>query len=237
MTDQMLLNECARDRTFSKYSCVILDEVHERSINTDLLLGLTKEGIISNRELKVVITSATMDPEMFFRHYSGDGVQVATLDIPGRTFPIDIKWETCPVDLSRAYLQSVQKKTEDILRKTSKGDILVFVATPADTDTLCERLNSKVNDIDVYQLHGRLQVEDQRKIFEAGAKRRVIFSTNCAETSVTVPGIKYVIDSGVAKEMKYNPLQNSSSLEIQKINQSSAKQRAGRAGRTEPGVC
>ena len=237
MTDQMLLNECAKDRNFSNYSCIILDEVHERSINTDLLLGLTKEGLATNKELKVVITSATMDSEMFFRHYSGEGIQVVKLDIPGRTFPIDIKWGKCPVDLSRGYIQAVQSKTEEVLRKTTRGDLLVFVATPADTDILCERLKAKTNEVDVYQLHGRLQIEDQKKIFETGHRRRVIFSTNCAETSVTVPGIKYVIDSGVAKEMKFNPLQNSSSLEIQKINQSSAKQRAGRAGRTEPGVC
>ena len=237
MTDQMLLNECVKDQAFSRYACVILDEVHERSINTDLLLGLTKDALASNKKLKVVITSATMDSNVFFRHFLDDGIRVTKLDIPGRTFPIDIKWEPCPVALGRGYLQSVQAKTEEVLTTTTRGDILVFVATPADTNALCERLKVRTSEVEVYQLHGRLQIEEQRKIFNTGPRRRVIFSTNCAETSVTVPGIRYVIDSGVAKEVKFNPVQNSSSLEIQKINKSSAKQRAGRAGRTEAGVC
>ena len=239
MTDQLLVNECVKDPNFSKYHCVILDEVHERSINTDLLLGLSKNGLKNNPDLKVVITSATMDPKLFFAHFEdqGSNVSVETMDIPGRTFPIEIKWTEQDIDTSRDYLSAALRKVEEILETTQRGDILVFLATPADTDHLSSKLRDRNSVVESLQLHGKLQIEEQKKIFEPGAKRRVIFTTNCAETSVTVPGIKYVVDPGIAKEKKFDPKRNSSSLVVQKINQSSARQRAGRAGRTEPGVC
>ena len=239
MTDQLLVNECVKDPNFSKYHCVILDEVHERSINTDLLLGLSKNGLKSNSDLKVVITSATMDPMLFFAHFEdkGSNVRVETMIIPGRTFPIEMRWMAQDIDTSRDYLSASLKKVEEILETTQRGDILVFLATPADTDHLSSKLRERNSVVESLQLHGKLQIEEQKKIFEPGAKRRVIFTTNCAETSVTVPGIKYVVDPGIAKERKFDPKRNSSSLVVQKINQSSARQRAGRAGRTEPGVC
>ena len=237
MTDQMLVNECVKDPNFTKYNYVILDEVHERSINTDLLLGLAKDGLKTNPNLRIVITSATMDPKLFYQHFEDANTSVATLKIPGRTFPIDVKWISQNIDVSRDYLRSSLRKVEDILERTDRGDVLVFLATPADTDQLATALAASHPSVDSLQLHGKLQVEEQRKIFEPGSRRRVIFSTNCAETSVTVPGIKYVVDPGVAKEKKFDPVRNSSSLVVQKISQSSARQRAGRAGRTEPGEC
>ena len=239
MTDQLLVNDCVRDPDFSKYHCVILDEVHERSINTDLLLGLAKNGLKTNPDLKVVITSATMDPKIFFAHFEEreSNIKVETKIIPGRTFPIEMNWTNQSIDTSRDYLASSLKKVEEILESTQRGDILVFLATPADTDLLSNRLRQRNSHVESLQLHGKLQIEEQKKIFEPGVKRRVIFSTNCAETSVTVPGIKYVVDPGIAKEKKFDPVRNSSSLVLQRINRSSAQQRAGRAGRTEPGVC
>ena len=239
MTDQLLVNECVKDPNFSKYDCVILDEVHERSINTDLLLGLSKNGLKSNPDLKVVITSATMDPKLFFAHYEdkGSNVRVETMIIPGRTFPIEMRWTEQDIDTSRDYLSASLRKVEEILETTQRGDILVFLATPADTDHLSSKLRERNSVVESLQLHGKLQIEEQKKIFEPGPRRRVIFTTNCAETSVTVPGIKYVVDPGIAKEKKFDAKRNSSSLVVQKINQSSARQRAGRAGRTEPGVC
>ena len=237
MTDQILVNECVEDPNFTKYQCVILDEVHERSINTDLLLGLTKTGLKNNPHLKLVITSATMNEKLFYDHFRSDETKVAMMSIPGRTFPIEVKWQHQEVDVTSNYMNKALIQVEQILEDTDRGDILVFCATPADTDNLATKLKMRNTRVESLQLHGKLQIDEQRKIFERGHQRRVIFSTNCAETSVTVPGIKYVVDPGVAKEKKFDPVKNSSCLVVQKISQSSAKQRAGRAGRTEPGVC
>eukprot|EP00092_Neocalanus_flemingeri_P010139 GFUD01010926.1.p1 GENE.GFUD01010926.1~~GFUD01010926.1.p1 ORF type:complete len:1441 (+),score=302.82 GFUD01010926.1:406-4323(+) len=178
-----------------------------------------------------------MDPTLFYDHFLEENTTVTKLQIPGRTFPIDVYWANSKVDTTRNYLDAALKKTEEVLNTTSRGDILVFLATPADTDQLANKLKLKNKEVESLQLHGKLQIDEQKKIFESSTKRKVIFATNCAETSITVPGTKYVIDPGVAKEKKYDPLRNTSSLVIQKINKSSAKQRAGRAGRTEPGVC
>ena len=187
MTDSLLLKECVKDPNFTKYNCVILDEVHERSINTDLLLGLAKIGLQDNMRLKIVITSATMNSKLFLKHFQDSDVTVQTITIPGRTFQVVLKWSPSNIDVSSDYLQTSMKKVEEILACTPRGDILVFLATPAETDKMARKLSQKNPFVDSLQLHGRLQLEEQKKIFEPGSRRRVIFSTNCAETSVTVP--------------------------------------------------
>ena len=258
VTDQVLVNEAVVDRSLTAYACLVLDEVHERSVNTDLLLGLVKEILAARADFRLVIASATMNSQIFLDYFCGWPKEV---NIPGRTYPIDFFYEEGEVSVSPSvYMTEALAATRDILATTDEGDILVFVATPGDTDTLCSQLKAKNPDVCCLQLHGKLQVEEQRKVFEQYDQRKVVFATNCAETSITVPGnlstfknilaykdfvhnfpsvagIVFVVDTGVAKEKQFDPIKNVSSLRIQSISQSSANQRSGRAGRTQPGVC
>ncbi|XP_063398977.1 uncharacterized protein LOC134683600 [Mytilus trossulus] len=209
MTDHMLLNECLKDENFSAYSCIIVDEAHERSIYTDLLLGMIKKSINNRPDLRVVITSATIDPAVFVDYF---GI-CPVLSVSGRMFPVDVT-----------------------------GDILTFLTSPLEVERCCNAFENALNseaDFICLPLHGRLQPIEQQKVFDPPpkGKRKIVFATNSAETSITIPGIKYVIDTGVAKEMQFDPKRNISALCVTTITKSSADQRKGRAGRTDAGKC
>ena len=243
LTDHILLNECLQDRMLTKYSCILIDEAHERSIHTDLLLGMLKDALNNRPDLKVVITSATIDPDIFVEYFGGFDL-CPVLKVSGRTFPVEVYWEEdnkfdspFPEDYERKALD----KAIEIHRTTAEGDILVFLTAAAETDRCKERLIKMVGDSEVQclQLHGKLKPEEQQLVFAnaPNGKRKIVFATNSAETSITIPGIKFVVDTGVVKEMRFDPKKNMNSLDVVPISQSSADQRKGRAGRTSSGVC
>ena len=242
MTDHTLLNECIADRRLSKYTAIVIDEAHERSIHTDILIALIKRCLPERQDLRVIVTSATINPKSFSDYFGGwDNCPVIT--VPGRVFPVDVFWEKSKVALrDRNYVNETVMKAHDIHieNKGKEGDILVFLTSPVEIEQACKLAKETMkNEVVVLPLHGKLQPEEQQIVFEAtpGGKRKVVFSTNVAETSVTIPGIKYVIDRGLSKEMGYDPQRNMNSLEIRHISQSSADQRKGRAGWTGPGEC
>ena len=235
-TDHVLLNECLKDPNLSKYSCVIIDEAHERSLYSDLLLGMIKKSLAQRPELRVVITSATIDPTLFVAYFD----QCPVLKVSGRMFPVDVIWRDNPSGSAEKYLQEAVETVREIHHKEGEGDILVFLTSPVETERACENLAKVEPDPNLVclPLHGKLRQEEQRKVFEVDTnKRKVVFATNCAETSITIPGIRYVVDTGMVKEMKFDPKRNKSSLEVTTINKSSAEQRKGRAGRTQAGKC
>ncbi|XP_044175028.1 ATP-dependent RNA helicase DEAH12, chloroplastic-like [Acropora millepora] len=235
-TDHVLLNECLKDPNLSKYSCIIIDEAHERSIYSDLLLGMIKKTLTRRPDLRVVITSATIDPSLFVSYFN----ECPVLKVSGRMFPVHVTWKDDSSHNFEDYLRAAVDTVREIHHKEGQGDILVFLTSPAETERACENLSKLEPDTNLVclPLHGKLRQEEQRKVFEfLPDKRKVVFATNCAETSITIPGIKYVVDSGMVKEMKYDAKRNKSSLEVTTISKSSAEQRKGRAGRTQEGKC
>lgn len=236
MTDHVLLNECLKDPLLSTFSCIIIDEAHERSIFTDLLLGMIKSCLPSRPDLRIVITSATIDPDVFVRFF-GD---CPVLSVSGRTFPVEIDWldEECDDN----YEQRTLQKAIDVHRTEGKGDMLVFLTSPLEVEKCCEKFQDQLqgqNDFICVPLHGKLQANEQQRVFDPSprGKRKIVFATNSAETSITIPGIKYVVDSGRIKEMQFDTKKNISSLVVTLVTKSSANQRSGRAGRTAPGKC
>ena len=235
-TDHVLLNECLKDPNLSKYSCIIIDEAHERSIYSDLLLGMIKKTLTRRPDLRVVITSATIDPSLFVSYFN----ECPVLRVSGRMFPVHVTWKDDSSQNFEDYLRAAVDTVREIHHKEGQGDILVFLTSPAETESACENLSKLEPDTNLVclPLHGKLRQEEQRKVFELlPDKRKVVFATNCAETSITIQGIKYVVDGGMVKEMKYDAKRNKSSLEVTTISKSSAEQRKGRAGRTQEGKC
>ncbi|XP_066915587.1 uncharacterized protein [Clytia hemisphaerica] len=239
MTDHMLLNECLNDPNLSKYEYVIVDEAHERSISTDLLMAMIKKAIVKRRgNLKLVISSATIDPTIFSDYFLGFSKR---LHVSGRTYPVEALYEKVTIGMN--YLQvSVTKAKELHKNEDLDGDVLVFLTTPAETERAQELMNADPimsAGVQCLVLHGRLQPEDQQLVFKPTrkGKRKIVFATNSAETSITIPNIKYVIDSGMVKEKHYDREKNASLLTVRPVNKSSAEQRMGRAGRTQPGKC
>ncbi len=241
LTDRSLLNEIVKDKLLKNYDCVVIDEAHERSLNADLLFGFLKEVCRRRPEFRVIVSSATIEPALFM-NYFGIRDNDAVVRIPGRTFPIEHFYSPRPKDIEKHVAAEVTKKTKEVLSRPG-GDILIFVPTPDDVKEcikIMERDPSYPRDGVVYflPLHGALDIEDQQKVFAptSQGRRKVVFSTNIAETSVTIDGITAVIDSGLAKNAVYDAVRNMNTLVVGPITQSSVKQRAGRAGRTRPGL-
>jgi len=242
MTDHVLLNECLKDPLLSKYSVIIVDEAHERSIYSDLLLGFIKLALPKRSDLHVVIMSATINPDLFVSYFSSvtrSDWKPPVLQVSGRAFPVDVYYEESSEDYTTAaYVKALQ-----VHREEEPGDILVFLTSPIETEKACKNLTTHCGKdgitIQALELHGRLQIEDQQKIFDPTppGMRKIVFATNSAETSITIPGIKYVIDTGRVKELSYDAKRNISSLNVQWVTRSSAEQRKGRAGRTDCGKC
>ena len=233
-TDHTLLNECLKDPTLERYSCIIIDEAHERSICTDLLLGMIKKCLVYRKDLRVIVTSATIDPEVFVKYFGGAPV----LRVSGRMFPVDVVYKQ-PSDPQREdYLAEAVETVQYIHQQEAEGDVLVFLTSPIETQKACEKLSS-VNGLICLPLHGQLQAREQQLVFEpvSVGKRKVVFATNSAETSITIPGIKYVVDTGRVKEKIFDAKKNMSALVVKAISKSSAEQRKGRAGRMSSGKC
>ena len=250
MTDHALLNECILDRTLSKYSCVLIDEAHERSINTDMLLAFIKQCLSFRTDLKVVIMSATIEPKLFVRYFQEEASseqcqscpRVSTISVSGRTFPVDIEYNPLqirePLTPESKYVENAVEMAKRIHSNKPPGDILVFLTCAQEIERACREIQHLSKKAIILPLHGKLPPEEQQKVFdEYSNKRKIIFSTNVAETSVTIPGIKYIVDTGLAKEMQFNSRKNMDSLEVRLISKSSAEQRKGRAGRISSGKC
>lgn len=235
MTDGILLSELRHDRSLKKYDTIIIDEAHERSLNIDFLLGCLHRLQRSRPDLRLVITSATLDAEKFSKHFGGAPV----FEVEGRTYPVDIRYQE-PKDASLE--DAVVQATRSLWRE-GPGDILVFLPGEREIRELREALSrgplkQSWPDLEILPLYARLPSAQQQRIFSpARTGRRIILATNIAETSLTVPGIRYVIDSGLARISRFSPRNQLQSLAIEPIAQDACNQRSGRCGRTAPGVC
>lgn len=247
MTDGILLNEIHRDRLLRRYDTIIIDEAHERSLNVDFLLGYLKRLLPERPDLKVVITSATIDPEAFAKHFAKpDGTPAPIIEVSGRTFPVEIRYrgpEETAADADGDDVDAIVAALRELDRE-SRGDVLVFLPGEAEIRDAADAVRGAyANDAaptEVLPLFGRLSSADQHRVFEpskvAGVRRRVVLATNVAETSLTVPGIRYVIDTGTARISRYSHRSKVQRLPIEAVSQASAQQRSGRAGRTSDGI-
>jgi ATP-dependent helicase HrpA len=251
MTDGILLNEIHRDRDLKKYDAIIIDEAHERSLTVDFLLGYLKQLIPRRPDLTVVITSATIDPESFSRHFGGAPI----VEVSGRTYPVEIRYRPLVADVStgsttddsevepaetedRDPLDGINAALDELARE-APGDVLVFLSGEAEIRDAEEAIRGRnLPNTEVLPLYGRLSAADQHRVFDprSGGARRVVLATNVAETSLTVPGIRYVIDAGTARISRYSVRSKIQRLPIEAISQASANQRSGRSGRTSPGI-
>ncbi len=236
MTDGILLSEIQRDPLLKSYAVIILDEAHERSLSIDFLLGYLKTLVLKRRDLKVIITSATLDHTRFAEHFH----KAPVVTVQGRTYPVDILYQpllTGERD-SEPLDQAVGRAITQLFKTHGPGDVLIFLSTEREIHELAQDLRAFDAKIEICKLFARLSLVAQQKIFHPkGGSFRVILSTNVAETSVTVPRIRYVIDAGMARISRYRPGTKVQSLPIEKISQASSNQRAGRCGRVGPGVC
>lgn len=235
-TDHCLLQHYMSDKNMSKISCIIVDEAHERSLNTDLLLALVKSLLCKRPDLRLIIMSATADACQLSDYFFGCRI----FHVLGRNFPVDIRYVPCNSEGSSAlvasYVSDVVRLARDIHRTEGEGAILAFLTSQNEVEWACEKFDASAAV--ALPLHGKLSFDEQYHVFQNyPGKRKVIFATNLAETSLTIPGVKYVIDSGMVKDSKYEPSSGMNVLRVCRISKSSANQRAGRAGRTEAGRC
>lgn len=234
MTDGILLNEIQHDPLLRAYGAIILDEAHERSLNIDFLLGFLKTLLPKRPDLRVLVSSATIDVERFARHF--EGAQI--IEVSGRTHPVEI--QHLPSAQNQYGLCSIEAVADACAQALSlcAGDVLAFLPTERDIHECRDLLQGQHGaHCEVLGLFGRMPTSEQQRIFSPGPKRRIILATNVAETSLTVPRIAAVVDSGLARQSRYNPRTRTKRLPVEPISQSSANQRAGRAGRLGPGLC
>lgn len=244
MTDGILLAEIQNDPFLQQYDTLIIDEAHERSLNIDFILGYLKQLLPKRPDLKVIITSATIDPERFAEHFSNAPI----IEVSGRTYPVEVRYRplssgndesnnenknTSAKDQAHAILNALDEITHE-----SRGDVLVFLSGERQIRETADLLRKHVDQLtEIIPLFSRLSNAEQQKVFKAGSKRRIILATNVAETSLTIPGIQYVIDTGYARISRYSYRTKVQRLPIEKISQASANQRKGRCGRTSDGIC
>jgi ATP-dependent helicase HrpA len=276
MTDGVLLAELSRDRDLRAYDTIIIDEAHERSLTIDFLLGYLTRLLPRRPDLKVIVTSATIDPESFARHFAAAiGAEVPVIEVSGRTYPVDIRYrplvaealdpdddfvreDDTPVagaasrsrGASSSRTKSADADAGDVqqgivdalaeLEREEPGDVLVFLSGESEIRDAADVVRGRFPADEVVPLYGRLSAADQHRVFDTrrspGVRRRVVIATNVAETSITVPGIRYVVDAGTARISRYSPRAKVQRLPIEAISQASANQRSGRAGRTSPGI-
>ncbi|MEU6687968.1 ATP-dependent RNA helicase HrpA [Streptomyces sp. NPDC046832] len=237
MTDGILLAEIQTDRELRAYDTIIIDEAHERSLNIDFLLGYLAQLLPKRPDLKVVITSATIDPERFSRHF-GDA---PIIEVSGRTYPVEVRYrpllEEDGDDADRDQITAITDAVEE-LQKEGKGDILVFLSGEREIRDTADALTKKqYRFTEILPLYARLSHAEQHRVFQPHTGRRIVLATNVAETSLTVPGIKYVIDPGFARISRYSHRTKVQRLPIEPVSQASANQRKGRCGRTSDGIC
>ena len=236
MTDGILLAEIQQDRLLMQYDTIIIDEAHERSLNIDFLLGYLRELLPKRPDLKVIITSATIDPQRFSRHFNNAPV----IEVSGRTYPVEVRYR--PVvedadDTERDQLQAIFDAVDE-LGQESRGDILIFMSGEREIrDTADALMKRDLPHTEVLPLYARLSNAEQNRVFQSHVGRRIVLATNVAETSLTVPGIKYVIDPGTARISRYSFRTKVQRLPIEPVSQASANQRKGRCGRVSEGIC
>ncbi|GHX60544.1 ATP-dependent helicase HrpA [Vibrio cholerae] len=237
MTDGILLAEIQNDRFLNQYDTIIIDEAHERSLNIDFILGYLKQLLPRRPDLKVIITSATIDPERFSKHFSNAPI----IEVSGRTYPVEVRYRPLTGDddseSDRDQLEGIFQAVDELCDE-GLGDILIFMNGEREIrDTADALAKRNLRDTEIVPLYARLSAGEQNKIFQPHAGRRIVLATNVAETSLTVPGIKYVIDPGTARISRYSYRTKVQHLPIEPISQASANQRKGRCGRTEEGIC
>ncbi len=246
MTDGILLAETQGDPWFAQYDTLIIDEAHERSLNIDFLLGYLKQLLPKRPDLKVIITSATIDAERFAQHFAVNGKAAPVIEVSGRMYPVDLRYrpvqtEEAEEDDERDLYDAIVDACDE-LNRIGPGDILVFLPGEREIRDAAEALRKHTfsrggASTEILPLFARLSAEEQSRIFKPHQGRRIVLATNVAETSLTVPGIRYVVDSGLARVKRYSYRNKVEQLQVEKIAQASANQRAGRCGRVSAGVC
>lgn len=266
MTDGILLAESQNDRFFEQYDTIIIDEAHERSLNIDFLLGRLRQMLSKRPDLKLIITSATIDAARFAEHFGSPGQPAPVIEVAGRTYPVEVRYRPLvddeedekkaalsPVRTASRAGQRGRRRTEpdvqraildavDELGQLDPGDILIFMPTERDIHETARSLRGRLvnsrQPTEILPLYARLTTKDQNRIFKpGGSTRRIVIATNVAESSLTVPGIRYVIDTGTARISRYSARSRMQRLPIEPVSRASASQRAGRCGRVAPGVC
>ncbi|MFA4929616.1 MAG: ATP-dependent RNA helicase HrpA, partial [Patulibacter sp.] len=255
MTDGLLLAELQRDRLLRRYDTIIIDEAHERSLNIDFLLGQLQQILPRRPDLKLIITSATIDPERFATHFADrNGDPAPIIEVSGRTFPVEVRYRPVvdpddpDADQDRDQTDAIIDAVDELARE-AEGDVLVFLSGEREIRDTAEALNGRfggggkgrgARSLQILPLYARLSTTEQQKVFRRSSgdtSRRVVLATNVAETSLTVPGIKYVIDPGNARISRYSSRLKVQRLPIERVSQASANQRKGRCGRTSDGIC
>lgn len=245
MTDGILLAEVQNDRYLSQYEAIIIDEAHERSINIDFLLGILKQLLSKRPDLKVIITSATIDTQRFADHFTVNGKRPPVVEVSGRTYPVELRYrplssykDDAGNEIEQNMVTGIIDAIDELAQEDPFGDVLVFQVGERDIKETAEALRKhQLKNTEIVPLYARLSMSDQQKVFQTSPKRRIILSTNVAETSLTVPGIKYVIDPGLVRISRYSVRNKVQRLPIEKISQASANQRKGRCGRVSDGIC
>ncbi|MGY1811623.1 ATP-dependent RNA helicase HrpA [Blastococcus sp. SYSU D00820] len=245
MTDGVLLAEIAHDRLLRQYDTLIIDEAHERSLNIDFLLGYLARILPRRPDLKVVITSATIDVERIAKHFGADGAEVPVVEVSGRTYPVEVRYRPVvdpdapegdpAADPDRDQVTAIADAVEELTAE-GPGDVLVFLAGEREIRDTADVLTERFPGVEVLPLYSRLSAADQHRVFQPHTGRRVVLATNVAETSLTVPGIRYVVDPGTARISRYSARTKVQRLPIEPISQASARQRSGRCGRTSDGI-
>ncbi|MBD3244183.1 MAG: ATP-dependent RNA helicase HrpA [Chitinivibrionales bacterium] len=238
MTDGMLLTDLQHDRDLRRYDTIIIDEAHERSLNIDFLLGHLRALLRTRPELKLIISSATIDIDLFSRSFDNAPV----VEVSGRLYPVDIVHQPLELDedgIPEHYIEAAVRTTEDLLALGDYGDVLVFMPTQQDITETIEQLEQRSlpPGTRVLPLYGRLPASYQNRIFGPHHGRTVVVATNIAETSLTVPGIRFVVDTGLARTVRYVPHLRTSRMPVEPVSRASADQRAGRCGRVQDGTC
>lgn len=238
MTDGTLLSEIKSDPLLNKYEALIIDEAHERSLTIDFLIGYLRKIRDQRPELKIIITSATIDTELFSKAFDNAPV----FQVSGRLYPVEIRYEPPQFDdeggTDISYIDGALSAVEQVLSESVDGDVLIFMPTERDIRECKDRLEGRLRkSVEILPLMGSLSNDEQERVFKHTGKRKIIVSTNVAETSLTLPNIRYVIDTGLARVSRFNPRTRTKRLPIEEISKSSAQQRAGRAGRVREGVC
>ena len=253
MTDGILLAELQRDRRLRRYDTLIVDEAHERSLNIDFLLGYLRQLLPRRPDLKLIVTSATIDTERFAAHFAAaDGTPAPIVEVTGRTYPVEVRYRPFGADADEAsqddastdgppddrdQVQAVCDAVTE-LRREGPGDVLVFFSGEREIHDAADALRElEFPDTEILPLYARLSSAEQQRVFQSHPGRRIVLATNVAETSITVPGVRYVVDTGTARTSRYSRRLKVQQLPIEPISRASADQRAGRCGRVAPGIC
>ncbi|HOX72461.1 MAG TPA: ATP-dependent RNA helicase HrpA [Dokdonella sp.] len=234
MTDGILLAETQGDAWLGAYDTIILDEAHERSLNIDFLLGYLKRLLTKRRDLKLIVTSATIDTKRFAEHFDNAPV----VEVEGRTFPVEVRWRPPPERGEASTLEQIVAAIDEITSEDPRGDVLVFLSGEREIrDAHLALDRRKYRETEVLALYARLSATEQDRVFKPGPKRRIVLATNVAETSLTVPRIRFVVDTGSARVKRYSQRGQLERLHIEPISQAAADQRKGRCGRVAAGIC